>query len=109
VLAPQIEGAVSADERDRLTVRFQEAARQALAAVPRLENAAPSSPAAGADEMIATRAYCGTEVCQVILLRLRGKDGSELWQDTLEIPRANLASLPGRAAPRLRQAYADRR
>jgi hypothetical protein len=55
--------------------------------------------------VVTARAYCGEQICQVVLHRLRGRDGSELWTDTFEIPVSALDTLSDEVAPRLWKAY----
>jgi serine/threonine-protein kinase len=105
VLRPEIEGSVSEADRDRLAAGLQRATRQALETLPRLRTV----DAGAADEVVAVRAYCGEQICQVLLHRLSGADGSDLWSGALEIPVAKLDSLPEEVAPRIRAAYAGRR
>jgi serine/threonine-protein kinase len=111
VLPPEIEGRMSGAERDRIAGDLQQATRQALATLPRLHVLALTAPtatarAAAADEVVTARAYCGEQLCQVVLHRLRGRDGSELWTDTFEVPVAALDSLSDEVAPRIWKAYA---
>jgi serine/threonine-protein kinase len=98
---PEIEGPLSPAERDRIADSLQQATRRALSGLPRLRTVS-THKTAETDEVVTTRAYCGEQICQVVLHRLRGDDGSDLWMDSLEIPVASLDSI---ALPRLRKAY----
>ena len=101
VLAPEIEGRVSGTDRERLAVNLREATLEALGTLPQLRLVAPGA----ADEIVTARAYCGEQICQVVLQRRRGADGSDLWTDSFEIPLGALASLPANVAPRIRKTY----
>jgi serine/threonine-protein kinase len=105
VLRPEIEGSVSEADRARLADSLQQATRHALESLPQLRTVT----AGHADEMVTTRAYCGEQICQVLLHRQSGRDGSDLWTDSLEIPVAELGSLPDEIAPRIWKAYAGGR
>jgi serine/threonine-protein kinase len=111
VLPPEIEGSVSPADRGRLAAGFQEATRQALATLPRLHATArpalAAARAADADEVVTARAYCGEQLCQIVLHRLLGADGSELWTDTFEVPATALDSIPDQVAPRIWKAFAQ--
>jgi serine/threonine protein kinase len=104
---PEVEGRVSGAERDRIAWSLRQATLQALAAVPRLRVVTPVATDA-TDEVVTARAYCGEKLCQVVLHRSRGADGSDLWTDTFEVPVSALGALPGEVAPRIRKGYATR-
>jgi serine/threonine-protein kinase len=104
VLAPEIEGRMSSADRDRLAENLQNATLQALRTLPRLRLVAP----AAADELVTARAYCGEQLCQIVLQRRRGSDGSDLWSDSFEIPAGALAALPANVAPRIHKTYSAR-
>ncbi|HEY2737618.1 MAG TPA: serine/threonine-protein kinase, partial [Thermoanaerobaculia bacterium] len=105
VLAPEIEGRVSGADRERLADTLRNATLQALRTLPRLRLVAPSA----ADELVTARAYCGEQICQIVLQRRRGSDGSDLWSDSFEIPAGALAALPANVAPRIHKTYSARR
>jgi len=104
VVAPEIEGRVSGADRERLADDLREATLQALRSLPRLRLVAP----AAADELVTARAYCGEQICQIVLQRRRGSDGSDLWTDSFEIPAGALATLPANVAPRIHKTYSAR-
>jgi serine/threonine protein kinase len=111
VLPPEIEGRVSAADRDRIALSLRQATLQALATVPRLRVVTADATDAtiatdAADEVVTARAYCGEQLCQVVLHRSRGTDGSDLWTDTFEVPVSALGSLPDEVAPRIWKGYA---
>jgi hypothetical protein len=93
---------VSAADRDRIALSLRQATLQALATVPRLRVVTADA----ADEVVTARAYCGEQLCQVVLHRSRGTDGSDLWTDTFEVPVSALGSLPDEVAPRIWKGYA---
>jgi len=104
ILAPEVEGRVSGADRERLAGDLREAMLQALRTLPRLRLVAP----AAADELVTARAYCGEQICQVVLQRRRGSDGSDLWTDSFAIPAGALAALPANVAPRIHKTYSAR-
>jgi hypothetical protein len=111
VLPPEIEGRVSAADRDRIALSLWQATLQALATVPRLRVVTADATDAtlatdAADEVVTARAYCGEQLCQVVLHRSRGTDGSDLWTDTFEVPVSALGALPDEVAPRIWKGYA---
>jgi hypothetical protein len=104
VLRPEIEGSVSEADRARLAEGLQQATRHALETLPQLRTVISGD----ADEVVTTRAYCGEQICQVVLHRQSGADRSDLWSGSLEIPVSKLDSLPDEIALRIRKAYAGR-
>jgi serine/threonine-protein kinase len=110
VLAPEIEGRGSGADRARLAESLRAAMLQALATLPQLRLVTPAAAPDETDEideLITARAYCGEALCQIVLQRRRGADGSDLWTDSFEIPLGTLASLPANVAPRIRKAYSS--
>jgi serine/threonine-protein kinase len=49
-------------------------------------SAATVARAVAADEVVRSRLSCRPEVCQVLLQRLRGEDGTILWAESFEVP-----------------------
>lgn len=103
VREPEVQG-LPPQEAARLTSDLGRALRQALQEIDGvvvLETAQP-----GQEELTAG-AYCGPQLCQVVLHRLDAKDGRELWTDQLQVPVARPANLVAEIGARLRQAYSD--
>lgn len=49
-------------------------------------SAATVARAVAADEVVSSRLDCRSEVCQILLQRLRGEDGTILWAESFEVP-----------------------
>ena len=121
VLKPEIAGSLSADDQARVTANIQAALLRTVAALDGLAALSPSqvnpvkgSPVAvaravAAGEVIASRADCAGDLCQVSLQRLSGKDGRVLWTEALEVLSSRPRLFADAVAAKLRQGYGDRR
>jgi serine/threonine protein kinase len=99
VLEPEVQGLPS-NEAARLTSSLQRAIRDALHQIERV-----AVVDGQAQEQVSANAYCGPQVCQVILHRLDARDGRELWTESLQMPVTEPADLALQMGIRLRQAY----
>jgi tetratricopeptide (TPR) repeat protein len=121
VLPPEVTGALSPEDQARVGANLQAsllrtvAALEGLAALgPAQVNRVKGSPAAiaravAAGEVIASRADCAGELCQVTLQRLAGGDGRVLGSEALTLPSSQPKLFADSAAAALRHVYADRR
>jgi tetratricopeptide (TPR) repeat protein/predicted Ser/Thr protein kinase len=121
VLKPEIAGSLSPEDQARVLANLQAALLRTVAALDGLAaldvlkvNAVPGSPSAvaravAAGEVIASRADCAGDLCQVSLRRLGGRDGRVLWTEALEVLPSHPRLFADAVAAALRQGYADRR
>jgi tetratricopeptide (TPR) repeat protein/predicted Ser/Thr protein kinase len=120
VLKPQVTGSLPADDRAQVTANLQAALLRTVASLEGLAalDSAQVTPVKGspadvaravaAGEVVASRASCGGDVCQVELRRLGGGDSRVLWSDTLRLPTANPQLFADAVAASLRHGYPDR-
>jgi hypothetical protein len=101
VLAPEVAGLPSG-EKARMTSDLVQAIHQALRKNERVAVLEGGQPA---EEEISVRAYCGPQVCQVVLQRLDARDGSELWTEHLQVPVSWPVELARAMEQRLLRAY----
>ncbi len=101
VLVPEVHGLVPR-EKARLTSDLERALRQALSEI---DGVTLLDRPQAAEEEVAARAYCGPQVCQVVLHRLDARDGSELWTERLQVPLSQPVDLVLEMGARLRRAY----
>ena len=113
VLVPEIQGLAS-PKKVRLGSDLERALRQALSEIEgvnlldRPQTAELDQPQE-AEEEVAVRAYCGPQVCQVVLQRLGARDGSEIWTERLQVPLSRPVDLVVEMDARLRRAYPSSR
>jgi serine/threonine-protein kinase len=121
VLKPEIAGSLSADDQARVTANIQAALLRTVAALDGLAALSPSqvnpvkgSPVAvaravAAGEVIASRADCAGDLCQVSLQRLDGRDGRVLGSEALAVPSSSPKLFADSVAAALRHVYGERR
>jgi len=120
VLKPEIAGSLEAEDRARVAANLQAAllrtvaALQGLAALDSAQvNAVRGSPAAvaravAAGEVVASRADCAGDLCEVTLSRLAGRDGRVLWTEALQLPPSKPRLFADAVAVALRSGYSAR-
>ena len=120
VLKPEVSGSLLPDDKAQVTLNLQSAVLRTVASLeglaaldPSQVNAVQGTPAAvaravAAGEVIASRADCAGDVCQVSLRRLAGSDGRVLWSEALRLPSADPRLFANAVASALRQGYAGR-
>src|SRR5215210_332352 len=101
VREPEVQG-LPPGERVQITSDLGQALRQALREIDRVRVLDGPQPA---QEELTANAYCGPQVCQVVLHRLNAQDGRELWTESLQVPVAKPADLAVQMGVRLRRAY----
>lgn len=104
VLPPSLQG-LSAEAENRVASNLQRALQETLR---EMDEIALVEGTGASEEHLASRIYCGPDVCQVVLHRLSTEDGRELWSDQIQVPAAGPANLVAELASRLRQAYPAR-
>lgn len=121
VLKPEVTGSLSTEESSQVTGNLQAALLRTVASLQGLAAldssqvlAVQGTPAAvakalAAGEVVASRAVCQGDFCQVDLRRLGGNDGRVLWSDALRLPSAYPQLFANAVASSLRQGYADRK
>ncbi len=121
VLRPEVSGSLSSEDSSQVTGNLQAALLRTVASLQGLAAlessqvlAVQGTPAAvaqalAAGEVVASRAVCQGDFCQVDLRRLDGKDGRVLWSDALRLPSAYPQLFANAVASSLRQGYADRK
>jgi eukaryotic-like serine/threonine-protein kinase len=121
VLKPEIAGSLSADDQARVAANIQAALLRTVAALDGLAALSPSqvsqakgSPVAvarsvAAGEVVASRADCAGDLCQVSLQRLDGRDGRVLGSEALPVPSSRPKLFADSVAAALRQVYGERR
>ncbi|MFL6196573.1 MAG: protein kinase domain-containing protein [Thermoanaerobaculia bacterium] len=121
VLKPEIAGSLSGEDQARVTANIQAALLRTIAALDGLAALSPSqvnpvkgSPAAvaratAASEVVASRADCAGDLCQVSLQRLDGRDGRVLGSEALTVPSSSPKLFADSVAAALRHVYGDRR
>jgi Flp pilus assembly protein TadD len=62
--------------------------------------------AVSADELVASRLDCRPESCRISVSRLRGKDGSIAWADSIDVPTDDFALVASAVSRLLRKGYA---
>ncbi|HEY7215747.1 MAG TPA: protein kinase, partial [Thermoanaerobaculia bacterium] len=120
VLKPEVAGSMPADDKAQLIANLQAALLRTIASLEGLAalDSAQVSPLKGspaevaravaAGEVVASRASCGGDLCQVDLRRLGGGDGRVLWSETQRLPASNPQLFADAVAASLRHGYADR-
>ena len=101
VLAPKVQG-LAPRESMRMTSDLERALQQALREIDGVT--LPESPQPAQEEVSAV-AYCGPEICQVVLHRLDARDGRELWTERLQVPVSQPIDLAVEIGARLRRTY----
>jgi serine/threonine protein kinase len=101
VREPEIQGLPPTDTT-RMASSLGQAMREGLRGIGGLAVAEGAQPA---QEEITASAYCGPEVCLVVLHRLNAQDARELWSERLQVPVSQPADLAAQVAARLRRAY----
>ncbi len=121
VLPPEITGALSPDDQARVAANLQASLLRTVAALEGLAALGPSqvnrvkgtpvvvARAVAAGEVVASRADCAGDLCQVTLQRLAGRDGRVLGSEALTLPSSQPKLFADSAAAALRHVYADRR
>ncbi|HEX6864842.1 MAG TPA: tetratricopeptide repeat protein, partial [Thermoanaerobaculia bacterium] len=121
VLKPEVAGSLSREDQARVTANIQAALLRTVAALEGLAaldsskvNAVKGPPVAvaravAAGEVIASRADCTGDLCQVSLQRLGGQDGRVLWTEALDVPSSRPRLFADAVASTLRRGYGDRR
>ena len=121
VLPPEVTGSLAPDDQARVAANLQASLLRTVAALDGLAAIGPSqvnrvkgSPVAvaravAAGEVIASRADCAGDLCQVTLQRLAGRDGRVLGSEALTLPSSQARLFADSAAAALRHVYADRR
>jgi tetratricopeptide (TPR) repeat protein len=121
VLKPEIAGSLSAEDQARVTANIQASLLRTVAALDGLAGLSPSqvsrvkgSPVAvaramAAGEVVASRADCNGDLCQVSLQRLDGRDGRVLGSEALAVPSSRPKLFADSVAAALRHVYGDRR
>ena len=121
VLKPEIAGSLSPEDQARVTANIQAALLRTVAALEGLAALSPSqvnpvkgppvavARAVAAGEVVASRADCAGDLCNVSLQRLSGKDGRVLWTEALQVPSLRPRLFADAVASALRQGYGDRR
>jgi eukaryotic-like serine/threonine-protein kinase len=120
VLKPELGGSLAEGESARVKANLQAALLRTIAALDGLAavdsaqvNAVQGPPAAvaravAAGEVVASRADCAGDLCQVSLRRLAGDDGRILWTDALQLPPSKPRLFADAVAVALRQGYMGR-
>ena len=120
VLKPEVTGSLLADDSAQVRLNLQGALLRTVASLEGLAaldsaqvNAVKGPPAAvaravAAGEVVASRADCAGDLCQVSLSRLGGADGRLLWSGGLRLPPSDPRLFANAVAASLRQGYADR-
>ncbi len=120
VLKPEVSGSLEAADRARVAANLQTALLRTVAALQGLAaldssqvNAVPGPPAAvaravAAGEVVASRADCAGDLCQVSLSRLAGQDGRVLWTEALQLPPSQSRLFADAVAVSLRSGYPAR-
>ncbi len=121
VLKPEIAGSLSSEDQARVAANIQAALLRTVAALDGLAaldvnkvGAVKGPPTAvaravAAGEVVASRADCTGDLCQVSLRRLGGEDGRVLWTEALQVPSSRPRLFADAVAAALRQGYGDRR
>lgn len=121
VLQPEVTGAVTDEDRLQIQANLQAALLRTLASLDGLAAldssqvlAVRGTPAAvaralAAGEVVASRAACAGDYCQVDLRRLGGSDGRVLWSDAMRLPSPYPQLFANAVAASLRQGYGDRK
>jgi predicted Zn-dependent protease len=63
--------------------------------------------AVAADEVLASRMECPSELCRITLQRISGRDGALLWTASLSTPRSDPYLMTEAVASQVRQAFPD--
>ncbi|HSS75758.1 MAG TPA: protein kinase [Thermoanaerobaculia bacterium] len=120
VLKPEVSGSLAGDESAQVKANLQAALLRTVAALNGLAaldssqvNAVSGPPAAvaravAAGEVVAARAECAGDLCQVSLSRLDGRDGRVLWTEALQLPPSKPRLFADAVAVALRTGYARR-
>ena len=101
VLGPEVQG-LAPPETARLAFDLDRSLRQALREI---EGVTLLDAPQTADEQLAARAYCGPQVCQVVLHRLNAQDGRELWTEQIQVPVSRPVDLAVEMGAGLRRVY----
>lgn len=120
VLKPEITGSLPPEDQAQVASNLQTALLRTVAAIEGLAaldsgqiNKVSGPPVAvaramAAGELIAARADCKGDLCQVDLSRLAGSDGRVLWAEALQLPVSKPRLFADALAVAIRQSYADR-
>ncbi len=121
VLRPEVGAGGGAPETELLSSGVRVALLRALVSLEGISpkeldeiDAAPGSPQqvareVAADEIVSSRLDCRPDACRVAVKRIRGRDGSVLWADSLEVPTDDFSVAASAVTRQLRLAYADRK
>jgi eukaryotic-like serine/threonine-protein kinase len=121
VLKPEIAGSLPPEDQAQVTANIQASLLRTIAALDGLAaldvtkvNGTKGPPVAvaralAAGEVIASRADCNGELCQVSLQRLSGRDGRVLGSEALPVSLSRPKLFADSVAAALRHAYGDRR
>ena len=121
VLKPEMAGSLSPEDQARVAANIQAALLRTVAALDGLAALSSSqvsrvkgSPVAvaramAAGEVVASRADCAGDLCQVSLQRLDGRDGRVLGSEALTVPSSRPKLFADSVAAALRHVYGDRR
>jgi tetratricopeptide (TPR) repeat protein len=120
VLKPEVTGSLLPDDAAQVRMNLQAALLRTVAALDGLAalDAAQVDKVKGppvavaravaAGEVVAARADCTGDQCQVSLSRLAGNDGRVLWTEALQLPLSKPRLFADAVAVALRQGYGDR-
>lgn len=121
VLKPEIAGSLSAEDQARVAANIQAALLRTIAALEGLAAISPSqvnpvkgtpvavARAVAAGEVIASRADCSGDLCQVSLQRLDGRDSRVLGSEALSVPSSSPKLFADSVGAALRHVYGERR
>ena len=120
VLKPEITGSLTSEDSAQVTANLQAALLRTVASLEGLAAldshrslAVKGTPAAvaqavAAGEVVASRAECAGDFCQVAVRRLGDSDGRVLWSEALKRCPSRPQLFANAVAASLRQGYADR-
>jgi len=120
VLQPEVTGPLLPEDAAQVRMNLQAALLRTVAALDGLAaldsaqvDKVKGSPVAvaravAAGEVIAARADCAGDQCQISLRRLAGADGRVLWTEALQLPPSRPRLFADAVAVALRQGYAGR-
>ncbi len=121
VLKPQVSGSLRPEDRAQVGANLQAALLRTVASLEGLAaldsaqvNAVQGQPAVvaravAAGEVVASRADCSDEICQLSLTRDGGADGRVLWSEALRLPVTSPRLFADAVAASLRKGYGDRK
>lgn len=119
VLQPEVSGGDGIAGAELLATGLRVALINTLASIEGLSPLAPEildpvqgSPidvarASGASEVVTAQLSCQVESCIARMARLRGADGTVLWNDTFQFPLEDFHTLGSAGAIKLRSGYGD--